>query len=247
MLNDHERQSYRDKGFLRVPNLLAEGDIAMLRSEWDRLWSEIDPAHPSIQWRGHEGRGRTADRIDGAYRLSPSLHALCTSAPLTDLAADLLGAPVVLFKEKLISKEPGTHGYGLHQDWPYWTDYEIPPDRMTTVLLALDRSDSQNGAVEVWPTARGVLPAPADDDPRDVDPAAVQASVGEVVPLEAGDAMLLHPLAPHRSAPNWSETPRRAYFVTYTTAEYASAAKRIEEDQGRMFVGNVLTSPQTAV
>lgn len=228
MLNE-QQQAYLEQGFVRIPRVLEEDDLALIRSEWDRLWRENGDGHPSVQWRRHDTRQRIPDRIDPPYLMSPALHDICTDTRLTDLAAHWLGAPVVMFKDKLISKEPGTHGYGLHQDWLYWTKYGVPAHRMTTMMIALDPCDEVSGALEVWPAASGPLPAPA-DEPRDVDPAAVDMALGTLVPLDPGDALLLHPLAPHRSAPNRSANLRRAYFVSYITAEYAPAAERYKAE-----------------
>lgn len=228
MLNEH-RQAYLERGFVRIPRVVGDAELAVVRAEWSRLWRENGDGHPSVQWRKHDDGRTVPDRIDPPYLMSTPLHGICTDPRLCDLAARWLGAPVVMFKDKLISKAPGTHGYGLHQDWQYWTKYGVPADRMTTMMIALDPCDEVSGALEVWPTAAGPLPPPA-DEPRDVDPAAVDLSLGTLVPLEPGDALLLHPLAPHRSAPNRSGNPRRAYFVSYITADYASAAKRYRDE-----------------
>jgi ectoine hydroxylase-related dioxygenase (phytanoyl-CoA dioxygenase family) len=228
MLNERQR-AYLEHGFVRLPRVLEENDLAVIRSEWSRLWRENGDAHPSVQWRGHDALHAVPDRIDPPFLMSRALHDLCNDRRLTTLAAQWLGAPVVMFKDKLISKAPGTQGYGLHQDWQYWTKYGVPADRMTTMMIALDPCDAASGALEVWPAASGPLPAPA-DEPRDVDPAALDLSRGTLVPLDPGDALLLHPLAPHRSAANTSANQRRAYFVSYITAEYASAAERYKTE-----------------
>jgi ectoine hydroxylase-related dioxygenase (phytanoyl-CoA dioxygenase family) len=214
--------AYRRTGFARVPGLLDQSDLAMLEREWSRLWSDLDRAHPSIQLRGHQTEGSTADRIDPAYPLSADLQALCDDPRLTGLAEQALGRRAVLFKDKLITKSSGTHGYGLHQDWAYWTDFGAPADHLMTLQIAIDPCDAENGALEVWPAAPGLLPPPA-DEPLDLDPASLESSGGALLPLAAGDILLLHPLAPHRSAPNRSDRPRRAYFITYVSAEHESA------------------------
>lgn len=223
--------AYLERGFVRISGVLDDGDLAMLRDQWARLWRVVDEEHAAVQRRGHAVSGTTPDRIDPAYILSPQLEALCNDARLKDIAAGLLGAPVVRFKDKLISKAPGTHGYGLHQDWPYWSSYGVPAKFMTTLMIAIDPCDAGNGALEVFPTADGVLPAPENDDGRDADPAVVDLSRGTIVPLAPGDVLALHALAPHRSAPNLSQRGRRSYFVTYVTEDYADAAKRYETDR----------------
>ncbi len=138
---------------------------------------------------------------------------------------------------KLITKSSGTLGYGLHQDWPYWARFGAPADDMVTLQIAIDPCEAANGALELWPKAPGVLP-PAPDDPFDVDPAALRASTGELLTMEAGDVLLLHPLVPHRSGANRSDRMRRTYFITYVSAEYGEAARLREAELGSAAAGS---------
>ena len=220
-------EAYGERGFVRVSGALEPDDVAMLRREWERLWAEVADGHPSVQWRGHDEQGQIADRIDPAFPLSEELRALCRNPRLVHLAEAALGQRAVLFKDKLITKARGTHGYGLHQDYPYWARFGAPADHLVTLQIAIDPCGSDNGALEVWPKAADVLP-PAPDDPLDVDPAALEDEPGTLIEMEAGDILLLHPLVAHRSGTNRSEQMRRAYFVTYVSAEYQAAAQRRE-------------------
>jgi ectoine hydroxylase-related dioxygenase (phytanoyl-CoA dioxygenase family) len=229
MSEDGIGEAYAERGFVRVAGALDSNDIAMLRREWSRLWNETSSDHPSVQWRGHVEQGSIADRLDPAFPLSNELYALCRDPRLVELAETALGRPATFFKDKLITKSRGTHGYGLHQDWPYWKRFGAPPDEMVTLQIAIDPSDSVNGALEVWPKALGVLPV-APDDPLDVDPAALGDTPGTVITMNAGDVLLLHPLVPHRSGINRSEAPRRSYFITYVSAEYEGAARLRETE-----------------
>ena len=221
--------AYAERGFVLVPGALGPGDVAMLRREWARLWGEIGTSHPSVQWRGHDEQGRIADRIDPAFPLSEELHALCRDPRLVGLAEAALGRPAALFKDKLITKASGTHGYGLHQDYPYWARFGAPADHLVTLQIAIDPCGLDNGALEVWPKAADVLP-PAPDDPLDVDPAALGGEPGTLVEMEAGDVFLLHPLVAHRSGTNHSADMRRTYFISYVSADYAAAARLREAD-----------------
>ena len=228
MLTDRLTAEYASKGYARAFDVLADDDVEMLRREWARLWSVVEPEHPSVQWRGHVAEGSRADRLDPAFVLSTELEALCRDERLTGLAAAVLGQGALFFKDKLITKTSGTHGYGLHQDWPYWEPFGAPADHLVTLQIAIDPCTAENGALEVWPKAPGVLPPPA-DDPLDVDPSAVDHHAGELMELDAGDLLLLHPLVPHRSATNCSKGTRRAYFITYVTEQYADAAARLRD------------------
>lgn len=225
MLTADQIATYREVGLARIHGVLAEQDLAMLRREWARLWGGIATDHVSVQWRGHSQEIRKADRLDPAYLLSGELHSLCEDRRLTSIADAALGVRAVFFKDKLITKGSGTHGYGLHQDWPYWARFGVPADKMVTLQIAIDASDAANGAVEVWPKANGVLPSPP-EDALDVDPDVVDPGEGQLVALKAGDVFLLHPLAPHRSGINNSDRLRRTYFITYVAADHEDAARR---------------------
>ena len=215
---------YADRGVEIATGVLDGRDIAALGNEWERLWRETELSHPSVQWRGHVREGSKADRLDPVFPLSPLLRELCNDPRLTGLAGAALGAPAVFFKDKLITKDSGTHGYGLHQDWAYWTGYSVPADDMVTLQIAIDGCDEENGTIEVWPKAEELLPPP-DDDPLDVAPGAVAPS-GTLIALDPGDVLLLHPLVPHRSAINRSARPRRSYFITYVSARHEEVARR---------------------
>jgi ectoine hydroxylase-related dioxygenase (phytanoyl-CoA dioxygenase family) len=221
--------TYGARGFARVPHVLEEADVAMLRREWSRLWAEVGESHPNVQRRNHVDEGSKADRIDPAFPLSADLHGLCQDQRLTRLAEAALGRPARLFKDKLITKSSGTHGYAIHQDWPYWSRFGAPPDHLITMQIAIDACDAENGAIEVWPKAPGVLASPA-DEPLDVDPEVLGGRSGELMHLDAGDILLLHPLVPHQSGINRSDRPRRSYFVTYVSDDYADAAMRRAEE-----------------
>jgi ectoine hydroxylase-related dioxygenase (phytanoyl-CoA dioxygenase family) len=224
MLTDEIMASYFRTGLARVRAVLGEADLSTLRREWARLWKEIPDSHPSVQWRNH-AHGITADRLDPAYILSPQLQSLCGDSRLTSIARAALGGDAVFFKDKLITKSSGTHGYALHQDWPYWARFGVPADCVVTLQIAIDRSDEENGALEVWPKAAEVLPSPP-DEPLDVDPTSVDERDAQLIVLEPGDVFLLHPLAPHRSGTNRSSVQRRAYFVTYVRSDYLNAARQ---------------------
>jgi ectoine hydroxylase-related dioxygenase (phytanoyl-CoA dioxygenase family) len=88
---------------------------------------------------------------------------------------------------------------------------------MTTVAVAIDDAPLESGPIEVYVgqhgrllTRPGAVEDPGEDD---VDPRRRRA-----IELDAGDALLLHPLIPHRSEPNRSDAPRRVLYLTYARA-----------------------------
>jgi ectoine hydroxylase-related dioxygenase (phytanoyl-CoA dioxygenase family) len=139
---------------------------------------------------------------------------------MTSLATAALGARSAFFKDKLITKPPGTYGYELHHDYAYWADLGVPPDEFVTLFLALDASDEATGGIELFPGLHGASLSPHPDDPLDLDPSVVDGIEPRVATLHAGDVLVFHSRTPHRSAPNRSDRPRRVYIVTYMHARH---------------------------
>jgi ectoine hydroxylase-related dioxygenase (phytanoyl-CoA dioxygenase family) len=220
---------YRQRGYAVLRGLLDDAAVRQLRQECDRLWSQADLfaiGTPGVAVRmGADGRPKN-DRLDPIIAHSPLLAELARGPLLIAVASAMLGEPAVLFKDKGIFKPPGTSGYGLHQDYAYWTMVGVPAEAMLSVLVAVDPASQANGAMEVYPGYhRHRLPAPA-HDPLDVDPAAVDPACVERPDLQAGDMVAFHSLTPHGSDPNRSDTPRRSLFLTYNAARYGDRYQR---------------------
>ncbi len=157
---------------------------------------------------------------------SPTFRRFAENPRLLSIAAAVLGAKPVRFKDRLILKSAGTGGYGLHRDWPYWEFLGIPPDEFVSVMLSVDACDESNGALEVFPGLHDAELPPAPDEPRDLDPKAVEDLAPEVVRTGTGDVLLLHPMAPHRSGPNRSSANRRILTYVYTLERNATASAK---------------------
>ncbi|HET9334175.1 MAG TPA: phytanoyl-CoA dioxygenase family protein [Gemmatimonadota bacterium] len=222
-------REYRADGYAVVASPFDPAEVAAWQVECDRLaglLDEADPSDPRIQSRGHRARGVVRDRYDPVTDFSPLFRGLEEDSRLLSIAARVLGAIPILLKDRLILKSAGTHGYGLHMDWPYWEWLGIPPDEIVTLMLSVDATDAKNGAIEVFAGLhRTPLPAAA-DDPRDLDPKAVEGLQPRLATTRAGDILLLHPTAPHRSGPNLSGGSRRIVTFIYTIDRHAGARER---------------------
>jgi ectoine hydroxylase-related dioxygenase (phytanoyl-CoA dioxygenase family) len=227
MLSASDLGRYEDTGYVIARSVIGAAEIEALRREWSRLWAEIDSRRANVSSRGHAALGATKDRIDGVYLASEPFREL-SHGVLTRIASAVLGSAAVFFKDKLISKGPGTFGYGPHQDFPYWTQYRVPPHSLLTLMVALDPNDAENGAVELWPGRYDAPLTPDPNDPRDIDPRAVDPGQAVLIPLEAGDVLAFHSLIPHRSGPNRSSRYRRVYVPVYVSEQYAGASREAD-------------------
>lgn len=223
---------WRD-GFVVVRGRFRDEEIAEWRVEGDRLWGVVDgdPDAARVQWRGHAGRGQIRDRIDPVVDISPVFAALAADPRLVAPVHEVLRAEPVLMKAKLITKRPGTAGYTMHQDFPYWAPLGIPADDLLTLQVSIDESRADNGAVEVfaWQHHRRLESRP--DEPLDVDESRMDLSGGALAELGPGDLLLFHSLTPHRSGPNRSPDSRRALFLTYATSAHGDVYRRYHDQQ----------------
>lgn len=211
------KTAYDTRGFWMEPAVLPMADIETMRAEGDRIWSSLDLSrdYDWVHWRGHEEEGRVADRLDPARLHSDVFADMCERPQLTELAEEILGGPVFVMKDKLIMKRPGTDGYGVHQDQAYWEGAGLEADETVTAAIALDDVTPAHGPIELYRGLHGER-MPADpNDPLDVDPAALEGLIPDVMTMQAGDVVFFHAMTPHSSGPNVADTSRRLYLVTY--------------------------------
>jgi ectoine hydroxylase-related dioxygenase (phytanoyl-CoA dioxygenase family) len=125
--------------------------------------------------------------------------------------------PACLFKDKLIFKQPGAKGYGLHQDFIGWDGF---PESFLTVVIPIDETTADNGATEVFPGMhrQGYL-SPRDGEYHQLDDDQVDLSSGVMLEMLPGDVAIFSGFTPHRSAFNKSPQPRRQLYLSYNAAD----------------------------
>jgi ectoine hydroxylase-related dioxygenase (phytanoyl-CoA dioxygenase family) len=201
--------------------------------ESDRLWASV-PTHrgsPRVLWRGRVDGGEIADRIDPVLDISPVFEALARDTRLVAAASRLLDGTAIPFRSKLIAKRPGTLGYSLHQDYPYWEHLGLPADDYVNALVPFDLFDQASGTLEVFPELhRERLPGPA-GAPLDTDESVVDGRRSVLLVLAPGDLALSHSLQPHRSAPNRGASSRGGLFLTYVPSRCPGLQERYERER----------------
>jgi ectoine hydroxylase-related dioxygenase (phytanoyl-CoA dioxygenase family) len=229
-LTDTDLRAYLEDGFVTVRGVLTPVEIADLAAECDRLWSRVplDRSDPRVQWRGHVDGSTVADRIDPVLDISPLFDRIAHDPWFCATAERVLGEPAAIFKAKLITKRPGTMGYGMHQDYPYWEFLGAPACDYLIAFVAIDRFDAASGATEMFRGYHGAHVPPPPEDPLDTDERLIDARRGVVLDLAPGDVTFMHSFTPHRSAPNRSEHSRRVLILTYVAARHGDLGARYE-------------------
>ncbi len=210
-------RSYHDNGYLILRGVFRPEEIAVLAFESQMLLSRrdlIDTANIRCRWQDHVTSGECLfDCFDPVIDIGPICRGFARDERIMAPLRAIYNDEAYLLKDKLIFKRPGAKGYALHQDYISWKEF---PDSFMTVILAIDPTDAENGATEVFPGyhRQGYLSA-RDGDYHELAPAAIDESRGAVLDLQPGDLALLSGFTPHRSAPNRSDRWRRQLYLSY--------------------------------
>jgi len=236
-------------GFVLVPRFFDAGTMAQL----DR-WTEELRALPELSGRHwvyreddlrHPGQ-RVLSRIENFCPFHAGMRALLEGERVRHALAQLMGGPVVLFKDKINFKLPGSAGFEAHQDvqagWDRYASLHL------TMLVSIDEATPANGCLELaagW-HRRGIIGEMWKPLSQQVPDGAYRAC-----PTAAGDVVFFDSFVPHRSAANTTGRARRVLYVTYNRrsegdrrAEYyrdkhASFPPDVDRDPDREYVYRV--------
>ncbi len=203
-------------GFVRV-------DDAFSPEVVEQMVREIDPFEAEMEDLLRDAGGQLfiarADEITFTVHLvarSAVLRALSASAPLVDLAHDLVGPDTHLYWDQSVYKKPHTDApFPWHQDNGYAF---VVPQAYLTCWVALTDTDETNGCPWVVPGLHrgGTLAHRATDLGfvcLDDAPDAI------AVPARAGSIVAFSSLTPHCTGPNTTDTTRKSWIVQYAPSD----------------------------
>lgn len=209
---------FREQGYFVIDNALTDRQLHILR---DNCAKGIDIIHARMDAAG-------ADTIDISHRnkryFVGNMHrdsGLLRQITVDDLFADIcrvtLGDTAYLFFEQFVVKgaEKGLK-FGWHQDSGYLPLNHKP---YITCWCALDDVNEQNGAIAVLPYDRAGYRERIEHwrEPGTNDMIGYSGEdPGISVTVPAGGMIVFSSLLLHRSGPNLTKTPRRAWIVQYS-------------------------------
>jgi 2-aminoethylphosphonate dioxygenase len=212
-------EQYKKDGFLILRSVFPDVEMAELKTEAARLFERKDLMESDnirCRWQNSETGECRFDCFDPVIDLSPLCGRFARDERIFNAVSRLYGEPAHLFKDKLIFKPPGAQGYALHQDYISWKTF---PTSFTTVIVAIDGADKENGATEVFPGhhLRGCLTS-QDGMYHELPLETVDLSKGVMLELQPGDIAIFSGYTPHRSSPNRSPEWRRLLYLSYNAA-----------------------------
>ena len=216
------RELFDQQGYLIVPGLLAEREVAALRAEFAAMKAAGPvPGHFEPRPQAPDGPHdplRDYPRIMNPHLINDLTRRYLLDPRIAAVIAELLGEEPVAAQSMLYFKPPGARGQALHQDNFY---LRVEPGTCIAAWIALDVVDRANGGLEVVPgTHRMDLFCPEDADPdlyftREYVPAPEGL---ECVPadMRPGDVLFFNGSLVHGSEPNrTADRFRRSLILHY--------------------------------
>jgi hypothetical protein len=209
--------TYEEEGYLILRRFFPAAVIAQAAVEADALLRRtdlMDTQNIRCRWQKHVETGECLfETFDPVVDIAAVCSRLAGDVGLLAALGALYGEEACLFKDKLIFKPPGAHGYGLHQDFIGWKRF---PRSFLTVVIPIDPTTAENGCTEVFPGLhrQGYL-SEEDGNYHQLPLDVIADSRGVLLELEPGDVAVFGCFVPHRSMPNRSPRWRRQLYVSY--------------------------------
>lgn len=234
LLTPEQIDSFKRDGFLVVRRLFDAAEMRDIDAWTDTVlgWRE-EPGRHMVYYENSltDKEKKVVSRIENFCPYHDSFDKLMNDSAMFGMVSQLLGEKAVLFKEKINFKMPGGDGFKPHQDaqagWNVYTDFHI------TALVSIDPATEKNGCLEMVKGFhdKGLVGdewAPLDDN--------AMAGMDFVsCPTEPGDVVFFDSYAPHQSAPNFTDKPRRVLYITYNRASEGDHREQYYADKRKSF------------
>jgi phytanoyl-CoA hydroxylase len=220
---------WRVHGWARLPGVASEATLERLRERSEAIVGGrsgveglfFQPDSPTGRYEdlvfghGYEGPDRDYRKIE-KLELEPAFRAWLENPLFERILTQAVGPTIRLYRATLFWK-------AAHRgsDLPYHQDggqfWGLDRDPALQLWTALDEASAESGCLVVLPGSHaGGLATPLGGVvPPERVLAAEAARRERPLPAEAGDVLLLHNYLWHRSGPNRSASPRRAFTVAY--------------------------------
>ena len=222
VLNAAQTAEFNDKGFTYARGLFAPDEVKLLTEAMEK-----DPAVRGSILDRRDGEGKST-RIALWNRAGDSVYGLAArSERMVDTSAALLGGDVYHYQSKLTAKEPEVGGaWEWHQDYGYWYYNGCLRPDLLSVMIALDNTDRNNGCLQIATGSHKLgridhtplSPTQNEVDPKRMPHILEQCPI-EYCELAAGDALIFHCNAIHRSDANRSANRRWTLLICYNRVD----------------------------
>ncbi len=233
-LEQHTVESYRERGFVRIPNAISKEEAERFRQAALRLAERMQ----SLSTTG------TFTQLVNAWREDEDLRDLSLHPNLAALAERLAGVDLRLWHDQILIKQPhNNRPTNYHQDQPYWP--HANSTHSISAWVALVDVPVERGCMTFIPGSqrRTELRTQNLEDPRSLMTICPELEWDErvTVPLRAGDCTFHSSRCAHMATPNLTDEPRVAHVVIYMDATTTyNGQPHVVTDPLNLEVGNLL-------
>ena len=226
-LTDAQRREFEDHGYLLLPALFSEAEIAAVRAEVETVASREGPEVVP------EAESDHIRIVYGAHRFNEAFGRLSRHPRWLEPVQELMGGPVYIHQSRLNPKA-AFHGgaWDWHQDYATWSDRDgLKEPRAFMVAILLDEANAANGPLMLVPGSHhyGLIAEAADNEESPgytlfvisdehlthiVDAGGIEPVVGP-----AGSVLISHANMVHGSAGNITPWPRRIFYLNVAATD----------------------------
>jgi phytanoyl-CoA hydroxylase len=218
-LTDDELRAFADDGYLVVRGLLTRSDVDVLIDRFMAIHA-AGPVQGYFEPKPVEPGGDVLaayPRIMHPHRFDDVARRHLLDRRLASVLQALFGEEPLAAQSMLYFKPPGARGQALHQDNFF---LRVEPGTCIAAWVALDRSDAENGGLEVVPGTHRMdvfCPEEADLDVSFTREYVPVPEGLEAVPLilDPGDVLFFNGSMVHGSTPNRSRDRFRRSFICH--------------------------------
>lgn len=219
ILTDAQRSHFEREGYCVLESILSKPDLAALDASCQCYLDEhtelMERVQADVLGLSHKGRRYF---LPSWHESESAMGRFLFCDLIEEILRSLLGEDAYLFLELFIVKSGRTGmPFGWHQDSGYLMGQSHEP--YISLWCALDDATADNGALHVLPWSqtgsREILPHHKDKTSGDLIGYA-GSDPGIVLPVPRGSIVVLSSALFHRSGPNTTEHPRRAFLASYS-------------------------------
>ncbi|HEY4160224.1 MAG TPA: phytanoyl-CoA dioxygenase family protein [Polyangiaceae bacterium] len=245
VLSPQQVESYRELGYLVLPDVLTEAELAPLERVFERFirGEVLGMARDFCDMSGPYGRAFEDFNLVNAVLprvYEPSLVDNVFELRATSIAGQLIGVDARLDYDQFLAKRPQRPNavFAWHQDLGYWPS-GTPDTRTVTCSLALDDATLENGCLQVVPGShlepklRPHRPVAWTTSPELRDEAhTLTVELGPrddvaALPVRRGAITVHNERIVHGSLGNRSNGWRRTYIVAHRSRQTVEYERRI--------------------
>jgi len=213
--NETLQEKWKKDGFFVLPDSFDQAEVHKMQQWVDEIakWDIPEPGK-YINYYEMVNAEKKLSRTENFLSFHPLLKDFLMQSIIFLLAKEILGEPVLLFKEKIHYKFTGTGLYQPHQDAH---GHDLSPFAFQkfhiNFAIFVDDATIENGCFEVVSGYSEKILSKNQDGV--ILPEICETLPWEPVEVKAGSVLVFNALVPHKSNRNMTAIPRRTIYLTF--------------------------------